>query len=59
MWRVRHLDGRISDMANLTWAKDGAAALALDRLNRKQAQETAVGAPPMRLNDWALVDPPA
>jgi len=26
MWRVRHSDGRLSDMVNLTRAKDAAAA---------------------------------
>jgi hypothetical protein len=29
MWRVRLPDGRLSDMANRTWAKDAARALAL------------------------------
>jgi hypothetical protein len=28
MWRVRHLDGRLTDMANLTWVKDAAVAMA-------------------------------
>jgi hypothetical protein len=28
MWRVRHADGRLTDMANLTWAKDAAVAMA-------------------------------
>jgi hypothetical protein len=53
MWRIRHPDGRLSDMANLTWAKDGAVALALNLLNGRQAQETAAGAPPVRSNDGA------
>jgi hypothetical protein len=29
MWRVRLSDGRLSDMANLTWARDGAIEIAL------------------------------
>jgi hypothetical protein len=28
MWRVQRLDGHLSDMANLTWAKDAATAMA-------------------------------
>jgi len=34
MWRVRSPDGRLSDMANITWAKDAAATMALAVLNR-------------------------
>jgi hypothetical protein len=34
MWRVRSPEGRLSDMANITWAKDAAAAMALAILNR-------------------------
>lgn len=29
MWRIRLADGRLSDMANLTWARDGAIKIAL------------------------------
>jgi hypothetical protein len=39
MWRV-HLNGGVSDMANLTWAKKGAAYLVLRDLNCP-VQETA------------------
>jgi hypothetical protein len=28
MWRVQYPDGSLSDLANLTWAKDGAISLA-------------------------------
>jgi hypothetical protein len=34
MWRVRSSDGRLSDMLNLTRAKDAAATMALAVLNR-------------------------
>jgi hypothetical protein len=34
MWRVRSPDGRLSDMANITWAKDAAVTMALVVLNR-------------------------
>jgi hypothetical protein len=34
MWRVRSPDGRLSDMANITWAKDAAVTMALAVLNR-------------------------
>jgi hypothetical protein len=33
MWRVRMLDGHLSDMVNLTRAKDAALSLALAALN--------------------------
>jgi hypothetical protein len=35
MWRVRFLDGGVSDMANITWARDGAVSIALAMLNRE------------------------
>jgi hypothetical protein len=34
MWRVKRADGGLSDIVNLTWARDGAAAIALQALNR-------------------------
>jgi hypothetical protein len=40
MWRVRYPDGGLSDMVNLSRAKDAAAAEALRILN---AQETNLG----------------
>jgi hypothetical protein len=39
MWRIRFRDGRLSDMTNLTRAKDAAVTCALRSLN-SQAQET-------------------
>ena len=39
MWRIRFADGRLSDMANPTRAKDAAVTCALRSLN-SQAQET-------------------
>jgi hypothetical protein len=36
MWRIRMPDGWISDMANLSRAKDGAILCALSVLNRRQ-----------------------
>jgi hypothetical protein len=35
MWRVERPDGSLSDMANLSWARDGAIAIALGILNRR------------------------
>jgi hypothetical protein len=29
MWRVRYPDGRLTDMANRSWAKDAAATIAI------------------------------
>jgi hypothetical protein len=44
MWRVRHPDGRLSDMANLTWAKDGAIAVAMRWLDpRKVSRKKTAG----------------
>jgi hypothetical protein len=41
MWRIVRPDGSFSDMANLTWARDGAVAMALRTLNRGQAEAAA------------------
>lgn len=35
MWRIQSADGSLSDMANLTRAKDAALAMELGRLNRE------------------------
>ena len=58
MWRVRMPSGKLSDMTNLTRAKDAAISLALAILNREQkAQEMASEAPPTAPNDFeALSD---
>ena len=44
MWRIRMPDGWVSDMANLSWAKDAAIRSVLFVLNRK---ETASAAQPL------------
>jgi hypothetical protein len=36
MWRVELPDGRLSDMANRTWAKDAAISIACDVLSQHQ-----------------------
>jgi hypothetical protein len=36
MWRVRCSDGTLTDMANLTWARDAAVSIALGTLNRQE-----------------------
>jgi hypothetical protein len=33
MWRIKRQDGSLSDMTNLTWARDGALTVALRILN--------------------------
>jgi hypothetical protein len=33
MWRIKRSNGSLSDMANLTWARDGALTVALRILN--------------------------
>ena len=35
MWRIKHRDGKLSDMANLTRARDAAFALAMDDYRRE------------------------
>ena len=45
MWRVRYPDGSLSDIVNLTRARDGARCLALAVLNTR---ETRVAARPSR-----------
>jgi hypothetical protein len=52
MWRI-NLRGRLSDMANLTRAKDAAITWALTDQNRYR--ETPSEAPPMHLNQLAEV----
>ena len=53
MWRVKMLSGKLSDMTNLTRAKDAAMSMALAILNREQkVQETASEAPPTAPNDF-------
>jgi hypothetical protein len=37
MWRVRLPDGGLPDMANISWARDAARALALAQLNIRDA----------------------
>ena len=44
MWRVRYPDGSLSDIVNLTRARDGARCLALAVLNTR---ETRVAASPI------------
>ena len=52
MWRIRRHDGRLSDMLNISRAKDAARSIALAELNR---QETLVAAPPVRFGDGVAV----
>jgi hypothetical protein len=56
MWRVKLPSGKLSDMTNLTRAKDAAMSIALAILNREQkAQETASEAPPTAPNDFVAL----
>jgi hypothetical protein len=41
MWRVRLLDGRLTDMVNRTRAKDAAIAIALGILNDREFEAAA------------------
>jgi hypothetical protein len=44
MWRVKRPDVSLSDMANLSWARDGAIAIALGILNHRGADSDMVAA---------------
>jgi hypothetical protein len=49
MWRIRLSDGRLTDMVNLTRAKDAGLSVALASLNtQKDYRESPPVAPPMR-----------
>lgn len=48
MWRIQTPDGRLSDMANLTRAKDAALSIAVRTVNsQKQGGETPAEGPPV------------
>jgi hypothetical protein len=51
MCRVRTQDGRLTDMVNLTWAKDAAIALACADLNKRGRDISHGEAAPVRPND--------
>ena len=48
MYRVRLPDGHVTDMVNISRAKDAAISLALTDLNSFKTQARRVEAPPMR-----------
>jgi hypothetical protein len=50
MWRVRRMDGTLSDKVNISRAKDAAMVLSLAVLN---GEETAAKGPPMRFSGEA------
>jgi hypothetical protein len=52
VWRIRFPDGSLSDMANLTRAKDAALYIAVATLNReRRGQQSIAGRSPVDLND--------
>jgi len=62
MWRIRHPNGRLSDMANLSWAKDGAIAVAMRwldprKVSRRRAEQSRPVASPMRHIEGAAALP--
>jgi hypothetical protein len=59
MYRVRLPDGHVTDMVNISRAKDAAISLALTDLNSFKAQARRVEAPPMRHFSEAAECPPA
>ena len=51
MWRIRSPDGRLTDMASLTRAKDAAVSIALETLNAgKRGRQSPLEAAPVRPN---------
>jgi hypothetical protein len=59
MWRVSLPNGRISDMVNLTRAKDAAICLALTELNDLRRRESRVRAPPVSQSEPAAISMPS
>jgi len=56
MWRTRSPDGRLTDMANLTRAKDAAVCIALEILNSgKRGRQSRLGAAPGDESDAGVV----
>ena len=55
MWRVRTPDGRLTDMVNISRARDAARALALAALNQR-GEETPAGAPPIARNQTPFAE---
>lgn len=56
MWRVSDVDGNLSDMVNLSRAKDAAVLIATRNLDSKRGDKPASG-PPVSLNDPPLSVP--
>jgi len=54
MCRVRLPGGHLTDMVNLTRAKDAAVSLALTELNKSKHEESRVEAPPIESKRRAL-----
>jgi len=60
MWQVRSPDGRLTDMANLTRAKEAAVAIAVETLNaEKRGRQRSLGAAPVRLSRAPCPKPPS
>jgi hypothetical protein len=56
MWRIAHAGDHLSDLANITRARDGAASRALAILNRPHAaQETPLAWPPIAQSERAAI----
>ena len=55
MWRVRTPDGRLTDMVNISRARDAAPALALAALSQR-GEETPAGAPPIARNQTPFAE---
>jgi hypothetical protein len=51
LWRARLPSGQVSDMVNLTRAKDAAVCLALTELNSLRHRESRATAPPIEFEE--------
>jgi hypothetical protein len=57
MWRIRHPDGRLSDIVNLTRAKDAATSIALSLVQvPAEGAETLAEAPPIAFGADPLLE---
>lgn len=56
-WRVRSLDGKSSDMASLSWARDAALSLGRRLIEQDGAESRSAGRPCVKSKRAAQVSP--
>ena len=56
MWRVKLPDGQLTDMANTTWTRERAIALALEAISADPTTNKTCRKPPQKVRKFDLVD---